>query len=729
MTGVRPSREERGGDLIRLALLSADKATAERLAQVLPKSLFSLEVTAEQDALARILERGETEALLIDVTSPRLENRSGFELAHSSVRTVPVLICGRRGDLATAKTFLNHGAFGFIELSEEPDLILHVVRNAVGYHRAIRDNAALRDTVSSQSRAMEALKRVGDGVGNLFDLRHALDLTLKVVRRGVDCEVCALFLVEGDGGRLVDSRDAYRKTDPLQLELWDGEVDRVRRELLEEVGRRALHEDRVLDLAGEDIAAGGWARSVVAVPILLEGRPRGVLTAANKLGEDRFSPDDVEILHALAGQTAFLLGASPSRVREATFQEGLASQLVLATTRLKKRNLELSARLEEEEASRRQIAAMAEEISEKNDALTEMLEQFRAIHQVSSEFGSHLESDALLSRIIDVTASHLAADTVSLMLRDQEGFLRIVNAVGLAPEVTANTRLAPGEGIAGWVADEGKPVLVRDAASFRRARPDRPQYYTNSLLCVPIRVKGKVTGVLNVTNRVEGTTFEEKDLNLLAILGNHAGMALENARLYQAIRDSYFKTIKVLVNAVEAKDSWTRDHSENVTNYSLKIADYLGLSEKQKEVIRYAGVLHDIGKIVISSSITDKEGRLSEEEWQRMREHPLIGQRILDPIDYLDPVKVCIQTHHERCDGKGYPFGLTAPQIPLETRIISVADAFDAMTHSRPYRQALSLDQAVTELRTYSGTQFDPVVVDGLVRILEAEGTETPPVN
>jgi len=343
---------------------------------------------------------------------------------------------------------------------------------------------------------------------------------------------------------------------------------------------------------------------------------------------------------------------------------------------------------------------------------------------VSSEFGSELESDALLSRIISVTAAHLSADTVSLMLRDKDGYLRIGHALGLPPAVVAETRLAPGEGIAGWVAEEGKPILVRDAASFRRARPDRVNYFTNSLLCAPIKIKGKIAGVINVTNHTGGTSFEEKDLNLLTILGNHAGMAMENARLYQAINDSYFNTIKVLVNAVEAKDSWTRDHSENVTNYSLKIADFLGLSEKQKEVIRYAGVLHDIGKIVISSTITDKEGKLTDDEWQRMREHPLIGQRILDPIDYLDPVKVCIQTHHERCDGKGYPFGLTASQIPLETRIISVADAFDAMTHRRPYREALSLEAAVIELRASAGTQFDPVVVDGLVRILEAEGPE-----
>ena len=178
------------------------------------------------------------------------------------------------------------------------------------------------------------------------------------------------------------------------------------------------------------------------------------------------------------------------------------------------------------------------------------------------------------------------------------------------------------------------------------------------------------------------------------------------------------------MNAVEAKDTWTKDHSDNVTNYSLKMADYLGLSENQKDTIRYAGVLHDIGKIVISSTITDKPDKLNDDEWERIKEHPLIGQRILDPIDYLESVKECIQTHHERCDGTGYPFGLRAHQISLETRIISVADAFDAMIHSRPYRSALSIEEAVAELKRSAGSQFDSAVVGSLLKIIEAEELE-----
>jgi len=341
--------------------------------------------------------------------------------------------------------------------------------------------------------------------------------------------------------------------------------------------------------------------------------------------------------------------------------------------------------------------------------------------------GSELENETLIKKIISETASLLRAETVSIMLKDTEGSLTIRHAVGLSAEVIKNTRVKPGEGISGWVAEEGKPILVRDVKSIRKDLPDITRYHSDSLLCVPLKIKGQVSGVLNVTNRDGGGSFGEKDLFLLTILGSHASTAIENAKLYGTIRDNYFNTIKALVNAVEAKDSWTKDHSENVTNYSLKIADFLGLSDSQKEIIRYAGVLHDIGKIVISSTITDKPDSLSKEEWEVIREHPLIGQRILDPIDFLEPVKICIQTHHERCDGSGYPFGLKAHEIPLETRILSVADAYDAMVHSRPYREALTIQDAVTELKRSSGAQFDPAVVDGLVRIIEAEGLLTGP--
>ncbi|MGD8354013.1 MAG: GAF domain-containing protein, partial [Pseudomonadota bacterium] len=427
------------------------------------------------------------------------------------------------------------------------------------------------------------------------------------------------------------------------------------------------------------------------------------------------------IITSVGRQTATALASMGTLEKKGSFQEKLSAQVQVATDKLKERNLELTRRLQEKEESNRKIREMAEEIADKNSSLEDMVKQFTVIHEVSQVISSELQDEKLIRRIIVETASLLQAETVSIMLRDTDGYLRIKHAEGLSSEIINLTRVKPGEGISGWVAEEGKPILVKDVNSIKKYAPDKTMYHTDSLLCVPLKIKGEVTGVLNATNRKGGGSFDERDLFLLTILGNNAAIAIENARLYTAIRESYFKTIKALVNAVEAKDSWTKDHSENVTNYSLKIADYLGLSDNQKDIIRYAGVLHDIGKIVISSTITDKPDKLNDDEWERIKEHPLIGQRILDPIDYLEPVKVCIQTHHERCDGSGYPFGLRAHEIPLETRIISVADAYDAMIHSRPYRSALTVGEAVAELKRSAGSQFDTAVVGSLVKIIEAE--------
>ncbi len=669
-------------------------------------------------------------------SSPSIENRISFDMVRRLPMAPPVIVFGSAENMPLLIKFIQHGAYGLFTREDDPGVITHSIRQAVNGHRIAAENILLKENLVQRDRAVNVLEHLGEAMSAVFDVKKILKMTLKVVRRSLDCEVCCLFLQEDVDGMLVDIRDlGYDEGNP-QLELWE-RGGRNRRDLLYAAARMTLRMGKPLDLSrsvdidglikGERVdVEDGALRNLISAPLSAGSGVFGVFVVANRVDSSGFNSEDRGILRSIARQTALALSGLKSMHKEQTFQEKLVKQVEVATGRLKQRNLELKRRLDEKDAANQKIQSMAEEIAQKNSSLEEMVKQFSVIHEISQVIGSELQNEKLIKRIIGETSALLKANTVSIMLKDDNGCLRIRHAEGLSNEIIKNTEVRPGEGISGWVLDEGKPILVRDAGKFKNEAPDITQYSSNSLLCVPLKIKGEVTGVLNVTNRTGGQAFDEKDLFLLTILGNHAAIAIENSRLYGAIRESYFKTIKALVNAVEAKDTWTKDHSENVTNYSLKIADYLGLSEKQKDIIRYAGVLHDIGKIVISSSITDTPGKLTEDEWEKMREHPLIGQRILDPIDYLEPVKICIQTHHERCDGSGYPFGLRAHEIPLETRIISVADAFDAMTHSRPYREALSVDHAMAELQQSAGSQFDPAVVEGLVKIIEAEGLMSP---
>ncbi len=190
------------------------------------------------------------------------------------------------------------------------------------------------------------------------------------------------------------------------------------------------------------------------------------------------------------------------------------------------------------------------------------------------------------------------------------------------------------------------------------------------------------------------------------------------------LRTAYIQTIRALAEAIDAKDAYTRGHSERVAVYASRLGRQMGLRTDLIERIYFAGLLHDVGKIGVPDAIITKPDRLTPEEYEEIKKHPEIGAKILEPVEFLHSIVPCVRHHHEWYDGcsAGYPDRLAGDQIPLPSRVIVVADTVEAMTSDRPYRKALSIDVVVDELRKYSGTQFDPVVVDAFLRLLEEEG-------
>ncbi len=239
------------------------------------------------------------------------------------------------------------------------------------------------------------------------------------------------------------------------------------------------------------------------------------------------------------------------------------------------------------------------------------------------------------------------------------------------------------------------------------------------MICVPMRLKDRVIGVLQVLNRTGTIPFNDHDLEMLENMANQAVSSIENARLYENIQKVYLSTIEVLATAIDAKDPYTQGHSRRVTQYSVAIAEEMNLTPKEVEDIRYAGLLHDVGKIGIKDSIIRKPGRLTDEEYAIIKKHPAIGAKILRPVDFLADKIPGVLHHHEYYDGRGYPDHLTGENIPLAGRIICVADAFDAMTTNRPYRKGLTVKTAVGELKKFSGKQFDPICVDAFLKAFD----------
>jgi len=198
---------------------------------------------------------------------------------------------------------------------------------------------------------------------------------------------------------------------------------------------------------------------------------------------------------------------------------------------------------------------------------------------------------------------------------------------------------------------------------------------------------------------------------------------VEKQRL-QSDNQQLFDTIKVLALALDARDHYTHGHSQEVTEYSVVIAQEMNLSKEEITIIRDAGLLHDIGKIGIPDAVLLKPGRLTEEEYAHIKKHPEIGRKILSQVSSLAEIIPLIYHHHERYDGSGYPEGLSGEMIPLGARILAVSDAYQAMTSDRPYRKALPMQVAIDELERFKGKQFDPTIVETFLRILKRLGME-----
>jgi len=213
---------------------------------------------------------------------------------------------------------------------------------------------------------------------------------------------------------------------------------------------------------------------------------------------------------------------------------------------------------------------------------------------------------------------------------------------------------------------------------------------------------------------------QRNDLLLLSAVCNFAGPALDSARLYTELHLTYLSTVRAFVSSLEAKDTYTRGHSERVADYARVLAQACGHKRHDLDMVMFGAMLHDIGKIGVAEGILNKPGPLTPDEWRVVRAHPEMGARIVSHIEYLSPAVGLILHHHERIDGRGYPHGLSGDEIELGARIVTVVDSFDAMTTHRPYRRAMDIGQAVKLLKTHAGRQFDAQIVDTFLGLLES---------
>jgi response regulator RpfG family c-di-GMP phosphodiesterase len=336
------------------------------------------------------------------------------------------------------------------------------------------------------------------------------------------------------------------------------------------------------------------------------------------------------------------------------------------------------------------------------------------------QFGALISKETNLIKLLEIMAVQvekiLSAQKCSIFILDHQTN-ELWSGVASGMDNT-EIRTPVGKGIAGWVAYTGDTLNIEDAYKSDKFNPeiDRiTKFKTKNVLAVPIKnISGKIIGVFEVINKNNGN-FNAEDEGILKLISSLAAGAVENAQLYESLYQSQLETIYRLAVTAEYRDQHdTAIHIRHITEYSSLIAQALGFDDRRIEDIKYASPLHDIGKVAISDSILLKPARLTPDEFEEMKKHTLYGAKILSNAkSHLLQVACRIaQSHHEKFDGSGYPYKLKSDQIPMEAKIVSVADVFDALCMTRVYKPSWEPDKAREYIISESGKSFDPLVVD-----------------
>ncbi|MBK8231139.1 MAG: HD domain-containing protein [Candidatus Eisenbacteria bacterium] len=358
-----------------------------------------------------------------------------------------------------------------------------------------------------------------------------------------------------------------------------------------------------------------------------------------------------------------------------------------------------------------------QECAHVNGELTSRYDELNMLYTISGKLASHEDMRCSLRQLCSQTRETLNADLAFLFIKDRR-LSEVLPREGLELSSIGGGRQWNRllQALATAMTDTGPTEFIGAPSQLL------PQFADDEIACqmvaTRVTVKEGESGVLAVLRFGSSASFRISDLKLLGSVGQQVAMAVSNCELYEDLQNFLMATVKSLVNAIEAKDRYTSGHSERVNLISMLIGKAMGLSGDELETLRWASILHDVGKIGMPECILNKPSHLSPEEQAIMREHPDRGYHVLAPIRQLSTPAVSVRAHHERWDGNGYPLGLSGRDIPRIARIIAVADTFDAITTTRPYRTARSFDYAVRQILRVRGAQLDPEVVDVFLTLI-----------
>ncbi|MBI5951832.1 MAG: GAF domain-containing protein [Chloroflexi bacterium] len=552
---------------------------------------------------------------------------------------------------------------------------VELMRAFTGQASLALQNARLFEQTERRFREFAALYETSKAISADIDLSSLLNAIVEHARGLLDTASSGIYLYDTEKDELVLTVDTATDVNiGTRLKIGEGAggvVAKTRQPLrLDDYstweGRSPYYEGRKL-------------RAILEVPMLYSGELVGVLTADEIDDSKRkFSEADEHLLSLFASQAAGAIH---------------------------------SARLREQTARR--------------------LEQLQALYTIDRAISSTFDLRPILNTVIAQTIVQLNVDAVDVLLYHPSlQKLDFVAGQGFHTQTIEKTSLRLGECFSGQAALERQTVYVADLSTdesrFTRASLLRAESFLE-LYAVPLIAKGAIKGVIEVFNR-SVTSRSAEWLEFLETLAGQAAITIDQTQLFEDLQRANFElavaydaTIEGWARAMDLRDRETEKHTERVTELTISLAWELGIKDNEVLHIRRGALLHDIGKIGVPDRILHKEGKLTEEEWEVMRQHPQFAHDMLHPIKYLWQALDIPYCHHEKWDGTGYPRGLKGEQIPLAARIFAIVDVWDAVTSDRPYRKAWTEQQALAYIRVQSGKQFDPMVVEAFLKMLGEE--------
>lgn len=359
-----------------------------------------------------------------------------------------------------------------------------------------------------------------------------------------------------------------------------------------------------------------------------------------------------------------------------------------------------------------------------NDQLKLKQSQLRALMSVGQVINSSLGLRRVLEEVMDSLISLMRAERGFLMLREPDGELAVRIARGIAHVNLDEEAFKVSRTVVRRVVESNAPVLTTNAQADPRfdGQMSIAAFQLRSILCVPLKLKTELIGVLYVDNRAHAGIFKENDLELISAFADQAAVAIDSARLFEDLQEShreleraYQATLEGWVRALDLRDKETEGHTQRVTILTHRLARAMGVGDAELVHITRGALLHDIGKMAIPDGILLKPGQLTEDERKLIQKHPVYAYEMLSPIDFLVPAIDIPYCHHEKWDGTGYPRGLKQDEIPFAARIFPIIDVWDALTSDRPYRKAMAQEEVRRIIKADSGKHFDPLVVEAFL--------------